>query len=183
MDIVNDSKPKFDKVIEHLKEELLSLRTGRANSALVENVSVLAYGTTTKLKQLANISVPDARTIVIEPWDKSIIKDVEKSLVASDLGFNPSNEGNFLRIHVPQMTEEDRREYVKIVGQKAEHAKIAVRQVRDDMKDMVGKLEEDGGVSEDDTFRMLKNLDEVVNSYNEKIKSIAKEKEDDLSKI
>ena len=137
----------------------------------------------TKLNQLANISVPDAKTLVVEPWDKTILKDVEKAIASSDTGLHPINDGKFLRISMPQVTEENRKELLKILGHKTEQARISVRKIRDSLKEAIVSAHKDGEISEDDKYTQLKKLDEFVGGYNEQIKTLAKDKEDEIMKI
>jgi ribosome recycling factor len=131
---IDKKKVEFDKAIEHFKTELGSLRTGRAQSAVVENIMVEAYGAQTPLKQLAAISIPEPKTISIQPWDKSIIKDIEKAFSYSNLGLSIVNVGDKLVVKLPAMTEENRKELVKVIGQKLEAAKISLRRVRDEIR-------------------------------------------------
>ena len=124
---------RMDKSVEALKRELSSVRTGRASSGLVENIKVECYGTTTPLNQLSSINIPEARTILIEPWDKSILEDIEKSILKSDIGLNPTNDGTLIRINIPPLTEERRKEMVKLVGNIVEQSYVAIRNIRRDL--------------------------------------------------
>lgn len=183
MDSILLHKPKFEKIIEHYLEEISALRTGRATPALVENVNVLAYGSTSKLKHVASISVPDSKTLQIEPWDKSIVKEVEKALVVANLGFNPINDGKVIRLIMPPLTEENRKELTRVLSQKTEASRIAMRQVRDDIKEIIVLAEKNKEMSEDDKFRTMKELDDFVNEYNQKVKQHASEKEEEILKV
>lgn len=169
--------------IEFFKQELTQLRTGRATPALVENITVDAYGAPMAVKGVASISVSDAKTLVIEPWDKSLMKSVEDGIRNSGLGINPVNDGKVLRVIMPQMTEENRRNLVKIVGQKAEEARIRIRQAREEARTFIIKAEEDGEMPEDQKFKDLEALDALCKDYNDKVKEIATEKEEDIMKI
>jgi len=173
---LEQNKEKFDQAIQHLREELGTMRVGRANPMIVENIAVQAYGATQPLKQMASISVPEARTLIIAPWDKSVIKEIEKAIIAANIGINPVNEGQQLRLTVPQLTEESRRELTKAVAEKEEQAKIVIRQLRDKTKEAILTSEKNNEITEDDRFNLIKKLDELVKEYNEKIKEIGEKK-------
>lgn len=183
MSRLDEFKAEFQKPIEHLKNDLASVRTGRANPALIENISIAAYGTPTPLKQLGSITVRDPRSMTFEPWDKSLLETVEKALQAANLGISTANEGQHIRINVPMMTEENRRELTKLVREKMEHARVAVRGVRDKVKDVIAAQEEGGEIAEDERFRLLKELDEVTNQHNTQIKELADKKEVDIMTV
>ncbi len=176
-------KEDFAKAIEHLKGELASLRTGRAHPSLVENILVEAYGVKTPIRGLANITIPDAKTLAIEPWDKSVIKDMEKAIQMANIGINPINEGTKIRLSMPQMTEENRKEMIKILGQKLEQARISLRNVREAVKDEIAKAEKEKQISEDDKFRFQEELDEFVKGKNDEVKAIGDKKEQELMTI
>ncbi|MDQ7814655.1 MAG: ribosome recycling factor [Patescibacteria group bacterium] len=177
------SKPEFNKVIERLDNELKNIRTGRANAALVEDVRVEAYGSTMELKGVAAISVPDARTIQIEPWDKGLVKEVEKALLGANLGVTPNVAGTVIRLNMPQMTEETRRDTVKAVQQKGEQSRIAVRNVREDVRQSITKDEEAKVINEDEKFRQFESLDKLVKEYNDKIEKMIDDKEQEVMTI
>lgn len=168
------------QTLDHLKSEFARLQTGRASAALVENASVLAYGQTQPLKALAGISIQDARTIVVQPWDKGTLGDIEKALQKVDLGTNPVNDGVVLRIVLPPLTEERRKTLVKVVHELAEEARISVRQLRQEVHTNVKK---DKTKSEDEHFRMEKQVQEAVEKANGEIESLAKKKEQDVMTI
>ena len=170
----------FKKALSILEEELATMRVGRANPMIVENILVTVYGAKTPLKQLASISVPEARTILVQPWDKQIIKDVEKGIVEANIGINPVNEGQQLRLTVPQLTEESRKELTKSVGEKMEHTRIVIRQLRDKIRDDIGKKEKAKELTQDDRYNLQKKLDELVKEYNEQIKLIGEKKEQEI---
>ena len=174
---------EFQDAIDFLKLELSSLRTGRATPALVENIQVEAYGARTALLGLASISVPDSRTIVIEPWDKSILKDIEKGIQEAKIGLNPVVQGKLIRISLPMMTEENRRQLVKAMGEKLEQTRIAVRGIRENAKSEVLATEKEGDLTEDEKYRLLEQLDKVVAGWNDKIKAIGDEKEKEIMTI
>jgi ribosome recycling factor len=169
--------PALESVVSHLEKELQNLRSGRANSALVEDIRVEAYGSMMELKGVASISVPDAKTIQIEPWDKGVVKDIEKALIAANIGMTPNVAGTVIRLVVPQMTEENRRETVKVIHQKGEQARIGIRNVREETRATIAKEEEAKEISEDEKFRLFSELDTLVKEYNAKIEAIVAEKE------
>ncbi len=176
-------KKDFDKALELLRDDLATLRVGRANPIMVENILVEAYGSKTPLKQLASIAVPEARTILIQPWDKGVAKDIEKAIVVADIGINPVNEGSQIRLSIPPLTEESRRELTRSVGEKMEKTRITVRQLRDKVKDEINQQEKVKAITEDDKYSLQKKLDEMVKDYNEKIKGIGDKKEEEIMTI
>lgn len=180
---IDKNKDKFDKAIEHFKSEIKQIRTGRANSSIVENILVSAYGVKTPLMQLASISIPDPKTIVIEPWDKGIIKDIEKGIIESRIGLNPINEGKLVRISIPSLTEETRKDLIKLLNEKSEKAKVAVRGVRDEVRDEIITAEKDKAITEDDKYDFQKDLDEYIKEINEQIKKIGEDKETEIMTI
>jgi len=174
---------EFQDAIDYLKMELSSLRTGRATPALVENVQVEAYGSRTALVGLASISVPDSRTIVVEPWDKSILKEIEKGIQEAKIGLNPVVQGKIIRITLPTLTEESRRQLVKAMGDKLEQSRIAVRGIRENARTEVLQAEKDNEITEDEKYRLLEQLDKVVSGWNDKIKEIGEDKEKEIMTI
>ena len=183
MRIVTDHKAIFDKSIEHLKNELSSLRTGRATPALVEDITVEAYGVKQALKTLASISVTDAKTLTIEPWDKSILQAIETGIRNSQLGINPVNDGKLLRLPLPELTQERRQELVKVLHQKLEQARIAIRQIREEAKKMIEMAEEENEIAEDEKYKQIEALELMVKEFNEKIKEVGAEKEAEVNKV
>ncbi|MEO8065309.1 MAG: ribosome recycling factor [Candidatus Doudnabacteria bacterium] len=182
-DIVSKKEPDFAKALEYMKNELSSLRTGRASAGLVENLMVESYGVPTPVMHMAQIAVPEPRMITIQPYDKNALKDIEKAVQASNLGINPVNDGSFIRLIIPQMTEERRKELVKVVSQMSEKARVAVRNVREEIWKEIQKLEKDGKISEDDKISGKEELQAVVDKYNEQIKKIADAKEKEVLTI
>jgi ribosome recycling factor len=174
---------KFDKIIEHFEKELSNIRTGRAMPSIVENIMVESYGVKTPLNQLASINVAEPQTLSIQPWDRSIIKDIEKGIRMANLDLNPVVTENIVRINFPSLTEEKRKELVKIVSRKAEEAKIGIRGVREEEIKFLKKQEKDKAISEDERFRQEKDLQEVVDKYQKKIQIIQDKKEKDLLTI
>lgn len=181
--IIENAKPEFQKVIAHLEKELHNMRGGRASSGLVESVKVEAYNSTMELKSLASISIPDAKTIQIEPWDKGVVKDVEKALIAAGLGMAPNVAGTVIRLNMPAMTEENRRDAVKMVKEKGEQARIGIRGVREQIRDNILAQEKAKTMGEDERFRLMEDLDKTVADYNKQIDTKVKEKEDELMTI
>jgi ribosome recycling factor len=173
----------FDKAIEHFKQDIVSLRTGRANPAMVEGLMVEAYGTRMQLNGVASISTPDARTIQIEPWDTSVVKAVEKGIIESNLGFNPTVAGTVIRISMPPLTEENRRNLVRLLGEKAEEARKRIRSVRDEVRSDIADAEKAKEITEDDKYREQEQLDKVAAGYNERIKNISEEKEREIMTV
>ena len=176
-------KSDLEKSLENLKKELATLRVGRANPMIVENILVDAYGSKMPIKQMASITVPEARTILVQPWDKAAAKDIEKAIQAANIGINPVNEGAQIRLTVAPLTEESRKELVKSVGEKMEKTRIAVRQIRDKERDEIIKKEKNKEITEDDKFNLQKKLDEIVKEYNDKIKEISEKKEEEIMTI
>lgn len=182
-DIVNKKEPDFNKALEHLKSELATLRTGRASTSLVDHLDVEYYGVKTPLIKIAQITVPESRMITIQPYDKNALKDIEKAIGASNIGITPTNDGTFIRLTIPPMTEERRSQMVKMVGQIAEKARVSIRNVREEAWKEMKNLEKDGKISEDDMIAGKENLQKVVDKYNEEIKKIAEAKEKEILMI
>jgi ribosome recycling factor len=176
-------KNRMDKSIESLKEEFKKIRSGRANASLVEDLIVEYYGNRLPLKQLASISVPEPRLIVVQPWDKGSLGDIEKSFQKSDLMLNPNNDGKVIRIAIPPLTEERRLELVKVAKGKAEDARVAIRNIRRDGNDEVKQAEKDGHVSEDDSKRSLDDIQKITDEYIDKVNVILEEKEAEIMEV
>ena len=177
---IEKRKGEFEKQLAYLRDELKSLRTGRASAGLVEGIMVEAYGSLSKLVHLASISIPDARTVHIVPWDRSILKDIEKALLSIHLGVNPVNDGASIRLIMPSLTEENRKARVKIVGQKVEQAKIAIRSYRDALREEVQRAEKDNEITEDDRYDRYKQIDEMTKFFTAQAEEIGKKKEEDI---
>ena len=171
------------KAISHLEDEFTSLQVGRASSGLVENLMVESYGTMQPVKAVASISVPDAKTVQIQPWDKSILAAVEKAIRESDLNLNPVNNGLAVILAIPPLTEERRRDLVKVVGQLAEEAKISVRNARHEAINALKKMEHEKEIREDERSRAEKQIQEKTDELNTKITELAKKKEELIMKI
>ena len=182
-DIIKDAEKKMGSAVDHAREEFAAIRTGRANPAMFNKLMVEYYDTPTPLQQLASFQVPEARTVLIAPFDKSCVNDDEKAIRDSDLGVNPSNDGNVVRCVLPALTEERRKEYIKMAKTKAEEGRIAVRNVRRASNDVVKKQEKDKEISEDEMTRLEKELDQVTRKYVEQIDELLKSKESELLEI
>lgn len=182
-DIIKKKENEFAKAVDHLKTELASLRTGRASASLVENIQVEVYGAMTPIMHMAQITIPEPRMIAIQPYDKNNLKEVEKAIQASNLGINPVNDGSYIRLTIPQMTEERRKEVVKVVAQMAERARVAVRNIREEIWKEIQKAEKEGKLSEDDKISGKEELQKVVDKTNEEIKKIAEAKEKEVMTI
>ena len=180
---INEHKESFNKAIDFLKQDIAGLRTGRASTIMVEDVAVEAYGSRQPLKAVASISVSDAKTLVIEPWDKSLLQAVEKGIRESNLGLNPVNDGRLIRLCLPELTVERRSELAKVLHTKLENARISVRQIREEVRNQITESEKDGGVTEDEKFRMQDDLDKMVKDYNEQIKQIGEKKEAEINTV
>lgn len=178
-----DAAEKMDRTIDAAKEDFATIRTGRANPGLYSKVMVEYYGSFTPLQQLAQFATPDARTILITPFDVSAMRDIEKALSDSEVGANPSNDGKQIRITIPELTEERRKEYVKIVKGKAEDHKVALRNHRRKAKDLMDKAVKDGEVGEDDGSRGEKELDAITKKHVEAIDELLKRKEAELLEV
>ncbi len=180
---IAELRAHMDKTVQVFEHELVKLRTGRATPAMVEDVKVDYYGTHTPLKHLARITAPEPDLIIIQPFDKSQVRAIEKAIQAANLGFNPIVDGDLLRIKVPRLTEERRKELAKVIREKAEEAKVALRNIRRDAKDHIDKEKKDGTLSEDDHGRLLKELDKVTHEYTAKIDETAQAKEKQLMSV
>lgn len=178
--VIANTKEKMTKAIQAYTRELAGIRAGRANASLLDRISVEYYGAPTPINQLAGVSVPEARLLVIQPYDKSILGDIEKAILKSDLGLTPSNDGNIIRLSIPQLTEERRKELVKLVKKESEEAKIAIRNVRRDANDDFKKLEKNGEITEDELRGYTEDIQKLTDEHINKIESITKEKEKEI---
>ena len=171
---------KFGEVADYLKKELSSIRAGRANPQLVEDIEVTAYGQKMQIKQLANITVADPTLLVIQPWDKTVLQDIRKAIEVAEIGINPMVDGDSIKLPIPSLTEERRQEYVKIMKQKVEEARISVRQVRKDIMTGLETMKKDKEITEDDFEMEEKQIQKLVDKWNETIEKIASDKESEL---
>ena len=182
-DLIADAMEKMAKAATHVQEDFIGIRTGRATPALVEKLRVDYYGTDTPLQQLASFSVPEARVLVISPYDKSTIKAIEKAIMNSDLGMNPSSDGAVIRLNVPALTQDRRKEFVKLAKSKAEDGKVAVRNIRRSVRSAMERLEKDSEISTDDLKRAEKELDKVTDEYISEIDKKLTHKEIELLEV
>ncbi|HEU0050440.1 MAG TPA: ribosome recycling factor [Patescibacteria group bacterium] len=180
---IEDHRQEFQQVADHFHKEIQSLRTGRASAGLVEDLRVEAYGQSMDLKSVASITTPDAKTIQIEPWDKSIIKDVEKALIEASLGMQPNTAGTTIRLVMPPMTEENRKNLVKTLHQKTELAKVGVRNLREKIKSAITDEEKKKEISEDEKRRKLEQLDKVIAEWNTTLDKLSNDKEKEILTI
>lgn len=178
-----DAQDRMQKSVDSLAREFQAVRTGRASPALVEGLMVDYYGTMMPLNQLASISVPEARTLQIEPWDKNALVEVERSILKSDLGLTPNNDGAIIRLNLPVLTEERRRDLVKLVGRKLEEGHVAVRNIRRDGVSSLRQLEKDREIAQDASRRAQDQLQQLTDTYIGRMDSIAKDKQDEVMEV
>ncbi len=176
-------KPDFQSSIEHLKKEFNALRTGRATPALVEDLSVAAYGSKMEIKGLASIKIPDSRSLVIEPWDKALLQNIEKGIRDSGIGLNPIVDGQVIRVMIPQMTQESRKQIVKLLKEKMEDARIRIRGVREEVREEILKKEKANEFTEDEKFKLFDELDKLTKDYADQISELGQLKEDEIMTI
>ncbi len=181
--LYKDAENKMKKTISVYSEELQSIRAGRANPALLDKITVDYYGQETPLKQVGGVSAPEPRLLVIQPWDMNLIPIIEKEILKSDLGLNPSNDGKLIRLVIPMLTEERRKDLSKVVKKNGENAKIAVRNIRRDLMETLKKLEKDKEISEDDRRIAEDEIQKITDKYIKEIDKITDKKEDELMEI
>ena len=181
--VLADVGIKMDRAVDALRRELNNLRTGRATPSLVEDVAVEYYGSPTPLKQLATISAPDARAILVQPWDKQALRDIERSLSKSELGFNPSNDGNIITVPIPPLTQERRQEMVKILKSKIEDGKVSVRNVRRDAVESLRKMEKDKTISQDENHRNQDQVQKFTDAHTKTMDEISGAKEAEILQV
>ncbi|HEC63027.1 MAG TPA: ribosome recycling factor [Candidatus Acetothermia bacterium] len=178
--LLKDARSHMEKTLEVLKSELAKVHTGRANPALLEDVVVDYYGTPTPLKHLANIVAPDPDMIVVRPFDKSQIQAIERAIMQADLGLNPQNDGQIVRVKVPRLTEERRNELVRLVKSRGEEAKVALRNIRRDARERLEAQKKEGGLSEDDFFHLREELDKLTHEYVQQVDKLVEEKSQEM---
>lgn len=181
--LFQDAKRRMEGAVTALKQEFAAIRTGRANPALLDRIQVEYYGTMTPVQQLATISVPEPRLLVIQPWDKSTLKAIEKAILQSDLGLTPSNDGSVIRIQLPQLTEERRKELVRFARKVAEDHRVAVRNIRRELIDELKKLEKEGEISEDEARRAQTRAQELTDQFIAQIDKLLAQKESDILEV
>ena len=181
--IIDATKKSMEKCVEDMRQNLATIRTGRASVSILDHVQANYYGTLTPLNQMASLSTPDPTLIVIQPWDPSTISAIEKAILASDLGLNPTNDGKVIRLPVPPLTQERRKQLAKSVGHIGEQHKVAVRQVRHEANDQLKACLKDKKISEDEEKDALKKVQDMTNGYIEKIEELQKKKEAEIIEI
>jgi ribosome recycling factor len=182
-DVVNDAEDRMEKTVEALHLDLRSIRTGRASPALVERLQVDYYGSPTPLNQLAGISVPEPRMLMIRPWDRNSMSSIEKAILKSDLGLTPNNDGQVIRLMIPQLTEERRRDLSRVVAKRVEEARVACRNIRRDAIDMLRDLEKEKLISEDELFEGRDQVQKVTDEFIKQVDEIGKAKEAEIMEV
>ena len=175
-----ETRESMKKSIDALENDLKKIRTGRASLSILDDIRVDYYGTLTPLNQMASLSTPESRLIMIQPWDVSVIKEVEKAILKSDLGLMPSNDGKVIRISIPPLTEERRKQLVKVIYKKSEEHKISVRNIRRDTNDLLKSLKKDGDISEDDAFKAQDQVQKITDEHIKLIDDVCKNKEKEI---
>jgi ribosome recycling factor len=181
--VLNETKQKMEKATKSYSKQLATVRAGRANPSILDGVQVEYYGAFTPLKQLANVTAPEARLIMITPFDKTAIGDMERAILKADLGLTPSNDGNVIRINIPPLTEERRKDLVKVVRKYAEEAKVQVRNIRRDSNDDLKKLEKDGELTEDELRGYQDDVQKETDTYIKKVDDLTKAKEEEILEV
>jgi ribosome recycling factor len=181
--VLSSAKEKMTKAVQAFSRELASIRAGRANASLLDKITVDYYGVPTPINQLASITVPEARLLVIQPYDKSVIGEVEKAILKSDLGLTPTSDGSLIRITIPALTEERRKELVKVVKKESEEAKVAVRNIRRDANDELKKLEKNGEITEDELRGYTEDVQKLTDDFINQIDKLTKEKEKEIMEV
>ena len=182
-DVISSNEERMKKTVANLKEGFAALRTGRASAALFDRIRVDYYGDKSPLNQVANISVPEARLIVIQPWDKTLIGEIEKVIRSSELSLNPSNDGKVIRISIPPLTEERRKELVKLAKNQAEQSRVAIRNIRRDGNEELKKLLKDSKITEDDESKGAAELQKLTDSYIVQVNHVLEEKEKEIMEV
>ena len=183
LDIHKEAEERMKKTLKVYKDELGTLRAGRANPSLLDRITVEYYGVQTPLKQIANVSAPEPRMIVIQPWDTNIIAQIEKSIQKSDLGLNPSNDGKIIRLAVPQLTEDRRKDLIKVLKKITESARVAIRNERRDANDDLKKLQKGGEITEDDLKQAEDQVQKITDKYIEEVDKLMNTKESELLEV
>ena len=182
-ELKRNTNDRMSKTIEALKKDFSSIRTGRASLALLDGIVVNYYDTPTPLQQLASLSIPESRQMAVQPWDPKVIPDIEKAILKSDLGLTPMNDGKMIRINIPPLTEERRKQLVKTVKKKAEEAKVAVRNIRRDINDEIKKLEKEKHMSEDVVKKFHEELQKITDSFIAKVDEVLSHKEKEIMEV
>ncbi len=182
-DILKETKDSMEKVIDSLNKNLATIRTGRASPGMLDGVRVDYYGSPTPLNQLATVSVADARMLVVKPFEKKVLKDIERAIVEANLGFNPANDGDSIRLPMPPLSTERRKEYVKLTKSKGEEAKVAIRNVRRDSNEMTKAATADGAITQDDEKRGLKSIQDTTDAYVKLVDEQLAKKEKEIMEV
>lgn len=182
-DIIKDAEEKMKKTISVLKQDLSTMKAGRANPSILDRIEIDYYGTMTPLSQMANVSAPEPRILLIQPWDRSSIKNIEKAILISDLGLNPSNDGNAIRLVIPELTEETRKNIVKSVKKAGEESKVAVRSIRRDANDKVKALKKDNSITEDEAKKAEEDIQKKTDSFIKEIEKLVEVKEKEVMTV
>ena len=182
-DIVSSSEERLNKSIDALKREFGSLRAGRATPSLLDKVMVDYYGTPTPVNQVAKVSVPEARMIMIQPWEKTMLHEIEKAIMKSELGLSPNSDGTAIRLSIPQLTQERRKELVKTVSKKAEEAKVAIRNIRRDANEHIKKLEKDKEITEDESKKGQEKFQKIVDGFIKNVDTLKEAKEKEIMEV
>jgi len=182
-DILSETSTKMGKAIEATKREMATIRTGRATPAIVDHIKVDYYGVPTPLSQIVTISVPEARLLLIQPWDRQTLSSIEKAILKSDLGLNPTNDGNVIRLKIPQLTEERRRELIRVVRKRVEDGRVALRNIRRSALEEIRELERKKEISQDEQKRAQGRLQELTDSFIEEVDKVGSDKEAELLEV
>jgi ribosome recycling factor len=182
-ELKKQTQERMEKAIAALKSEYARVRTGRASTGILDHITVDYYGTPTRLNQMATLSVPESRTIAIQPWDTSSLKSIEKAILTSDVGLTPSNDGKVIRLTIPELTEERRREIVKIIKNMAEDCRVAVRQARKEANDKLKKSEKDKNITEDELHKTMDEIQQLTDKYVKETDHVLKSKEEDVMTV
>ena len=181
--VLADVQRKMDRAVDALKRELSNLRTSRATPALLDNITVDYYGTPTPLKQIASISAPDARAIMVQPWDKRAIREIERSLLKSEMGFNPSNDGNIITVPIPPLTQDRRQELVKVLKRRIEDSRVSARNIRRDGVDTLRKLEREKAISQDENRRAQDQIQKATDAHIKTMEEVGDAKEAEIMQV
>lgn len=181
--VLTDVQKKMDRAVDALKREISNLRTSRATPALLDNITVDYYGTPTPLKQIASISAPDARAIMVQPWDKRAIREIERSLLKSEMGFNPSNDGNIITVPIPPLTQDRRQELVKVLKRRIEDSRVSARNIRRDGVDTLRKLEREKAISQDENRRAQDQIQKATDAHIKIMEEIGDAKEAEIMQV
>ena len=182
-EILKNTESRMEKTIDVVSNQLARLRTGKASPALIEGIKVDYYGTPTPLNQIASISTPEPRLIVIHPWDKSALSAIEKAILASDIGLTPQSDGNVVRIPIPPLTEERRKELVKVARKIVEEGKVALRNIRREVVEQIKRMQKDGELPEDDAYRLQDKVQELIDKFYDKLEELLKIKEKEIMTV